>query len=160
MISIRMLKLCNESICRSLNIIFKSYLWQGIKKNKNKTKQKNPSKNNKQCVKNYRPASLLPICRKVLERIIYNTVFMHFMQSNIISESQSGFNPGYSFMNQLQLLAITHEIFSSFDDNYKVNGIFVNISKAFHKVWHDGIIHKIKHNGISGNLLNLLTFIS
>ena len=63
-------------------------------------------------------------------------------------------------MNQLQLLAITHEIFSSFDDNYKVNGIFVNISKAFHKVWHDGIIHKIKHNGISGNLLNLLTFIS
>ena len=95
MISIRILKLCNESICKVLIIIFKSYLPQGIFQ---KTKQ-NKTKNKKQCVKNYRPVSILPICRKVLERIIYNTVFMYFMQNNLISESQSGFDPGYSFMN-------------------------------------------------------------
>ena len=29
-----------------------------------------------------------------------------------------------------------------------------NLSKAFDKVWHDGIIFKLKCNGISGNLLN------
>ena len=35
--------------------------------------------------------------------------------------------------------------------------IFLDISKAFDKVWHDGIIFKLKQNSISGNLLNLLS---
>ena len=48
-------------------------------------------------------------------------------------------------------------MFSSFDDNYEVRGVFLDISKAFDKVWHEGIIHKLKRNGISGNLLSLLT---
>ena len=48
-------------------------------------------------------------------------------------------------------------MFSSFDDNYKVRGVFLDISKASDKVWHEGIIHKLKRNGISGNLLSLLT---
>ena len=68
---------------------------------------------------------------------------------------QSGFKPGNSCVNQL--LAITHEIFSSFDNNYEVRGIFLDISRAFYKVQHKGIIHKLKQNGISGNLLSLLT---
>ena len=73
------------------------------------------------------------------------------MENNLISENQSGFKPGDSCINQL--LAITHEIFSSFDDNYEVRGVFLDISKAFDKVWHEGIIHKLKRNGISGNFL-------
>ena len=65
------------------------------------------------------------------------------------------FKPGDSCVNQL--LVITHKIFSSFDDNCEVRGVFINISKAFDKVWHEGIIHRLKHNEISGNLLSLLT---
>ena len=82
-------------------------------------------------------------------------MFTYFIENNLISENQSGFKPGDSCINQL--LAITHEIFSSFDDNYEVRGVFLDISKAFDKVWHEGIIHKLKRNGISGNLLSLLT---
>ena len=74
-------------------------------------------------------------------------MFTYFIENNLISDSQSGFNPGDSCVNQS--LAITHEIFSSFDDSYEVWG---DISKAFNKVWHEGIIPKLKHNGISGNL--------
>ena len=37
----------------------------------------------------------------------------------------------------------------------KVRRVFFNIKKAFDKVWHEGIIHKLKRNGISGNLLYL-----
>ena len=48
--------------------------------------------------------------------------------------------PGDSCINQL---VITHEIFSIFDDNYEVRGVFLDISKAFDKVWHKGIIHKL-----------------
>ena len=80
----------------------------------------------------------------------------YFIENNPISENQSGFKHGNSCVNQL--LAITHEMFSNFDDNYEVKGVFLDISKAFDKVWHEGTIHKLKRNGISGNLLSLSTY--
>ena len=82
-------------------------------------------------------------------------MFTYIIENNLISENQAGFKPGDSCVNQL--LAITHEIFSSFDDNYEVRGVLLDISKAFNKVWHEGIIHKLKRNRIPGNLLRLLT---
>ena len=156
MISVRMLKLCDNSICKLVCITFKSCLTQGIFPSEWKKANVAPiHKSGKQCVKNYRPVSLLPICRKVLERTIYNTGFTYFIENNLISENQSGLKPGDSGINQL--LAIAHEIFSSFDGNYEVRGVFLDISKAFDKMWHEVIIHKLKRNGISGNLLSLLT---
>ena len=79
----------------------------------------------------------------------------YFTENNVISKNQSRCKPGDFYVNQL--LAITHEIFSSFDNNYEVTEAFLDISKVFDKVWDEGIIHKLKHNGISGNLLNLVT---
>ena len=55
-----------------------------------------------------------------------------------------------------QLLSITREIYKSFDVGLEVRSIFLDISKVFNKVWHDGIIFKLTQNEISGNLLNLL----
>ena len=55
-------------------------------------------------------------------------MFIYFIENNLISENQSGLKPGDSCINQL--LAITHEIFSSFDDNYEVRGVFLDISKV------------------------------
>ena len=82
-------------------------------------------------------------------------MFTYFIENSLISKNQLGFKPGDSCVNQL--LAITHEIFSSFDNNYKFRGVFLDISKTFNKIWHKRIIHKLKLNGISGNLLSLLT---
>ena len=39
----------------------------------------------------------------------------------------------------------------------KLEGVFLDISEAFDKMWHEGIINKLKRNGISGTLSNLLT---
>ena len=80
-------------------------------------------------------------------------MFTCSIENNLISENQSGFKPDDSCINQLS--AITHEVFSSFDDNYEVRVVFLDISKAFEKVWHEGIIHKLKRDGILGNLINL-----
>ena len=57
-----------------------------------------------------------------------------------------------------QLLSITHEIYKSFDCNPSADtrGIFLDISKAFDKVWHEGLIFKLKTYGIDGDLLKLL----
>ena len=76
MISIRMLKLCGEAICTPLNIIFKTCLNTG--KFPSEWKKGNVpihKKDDKQIVKNYRPVSLLPICGKMFERLIYNIMY-------------------------------------------------------------------------------------
>ena len=56
-----------------------------------------------------------------------------------------------------QLLCITHDIYQSLDDGLETRAVFLDISKAFDKVWHEGLLFKLKQNGISGNLLNVIT---
>ena len=111
-------------------------------------------KGDKQFLKNYRLISLLPVCGKIFEKLILNKIFKFFIENDLSSPNQSGFKPGDSCINQL--LSITPDICKSCDCGYEVRGIFRDISKAFDKVWHDGIIFKFEQNGISGKLHNLL----
>ena len=106
-------------------------------------------------MKNYRPVSLLPICGKIFDRLILNELFNFLLENNPISPNQSRFKPGDSCINQL--FSITHEIYNSFDEGLEVRSVFLDISKAFDKVWHKGLLFKLSQNGISGNLLDLLS---
>ena len=81
-------------------------------------------------------------------------MFRFFLDKVLISANQSGFKPEDSCINQL--LSITHNIYKSFDDGYEVRGVFLDISKTFDKVWHDGLIFKLQENVISGKLLKVL----
>ena len=98
--------------------------------------------------------SLPSICNKIFERLIYKEIFTFFTESNLISPNHWGFRPGDSCVNQL--LAITHEIYKSSDEGFEVRGVFLDISKAFGKVWHEGLLLKLNQNDISGNFLKLL----
>ena len=51
----------------------------------------------------------------------------------------------------------THEIQQSFDNGFEIRGVFPDIIKAFDKVWHNGLIYKLKQNGVAGDLLDTLT---
>ena len=73
----------------------------------------------------------------------------------IVAPNPSGFKLSDSCINEL--LSITHEIYSPFDDGFEVRSVFLDISKAFDKVWHEGYIFKLKQNGISDGLLNILS---
>ena len=84
---------------------------------------------------------------------MFQEMFQFFIENKLPS-SQSGFKPVDSCINQL--LSITHEIYSSFDEGLEVRSVFLNISKAFDKVWHDGIVFQLTQNGMSGNLLQPL----
>ena len=112
-------------------------------------------RNNKQELKNYCPISLLPVSSKIFERLLYDSMFKFFTENNLISLNQSGFKPGDSCVNQL--LPITHQIFKSLDNGREVRSVFLDITKAFDKVWHKGLIFKLKQNGMSGKLLSILT---
>ena len=111
-------------------------------------------KGTKKALENYLSVLLLSICGKILERVMLNEMFIFFIENKLISSNQSGFKPGDSCINQL--LSIIHEIYESFDVGLEVRSVFLDISKAFDKVCHDGIIYKLTQNGISGNLLNFL----
>ena len=114
-------------------------------------------KNDKQIVSNYRAVSLLPICSKVFERRIFNELFKFFEDKNLLFKHQSCFHLGDSCI--YQLLAITHDSLTHdcFDCNptLETRGVFLGISKAFDRVWHDGLLFKLKQNGVSGNLFQL-----
>ena len=97
-------------------------------------------KDDKSLLRNYRPISLLPIFGKIFERVIYNSFFNYFISNKLFTPSQSGFPPKDSWI--VQLLSIIHEIQTAFDENptVDVRGVFLDISKAFDKVWHDGLL--------------------
>ena len=109
----------------------------------------------KQILKNCRPVSLLPVCRKIFERLIFNELLNFLLENNLISRNQSGFKPEESCLNQL--LSITHEIYNLFDEGLEVRSVFFDISKVFDKVWHKGVLFKLSQNVISGNLSGLLS---
>ena len=67
------------------------------------------AKGDKETIKNYqnyRRVSLLPICGKIVERLLYDTMFNVFSMNDLFSSNQSGFRPGFSCINQL--LSINH----------------------------------------------------
>ena len=107
-------------------------------------------------MQNYRPVSLLPVCSKIFGRIVFNRMLEFLEENNLLYPHQSGFCS--SDLCQSQLLSIVHDIYASFDQipTLERRENFQDISEAFDKVWHEGLLFKLEHIGISGNLLSLL----
>ena len=83
---------------------------------------------------------------------IYNIFFIH---NKLIFSNQLGFKPGDSCINQL--LCITYDIYLSFDSGFDTRAVFIDISKAFDKVWFESLPYKLKQSVISGNFVNNIT---
>ena len=83
----------------------------------------------------------------MFEKIIFNRIYNFLLEEELLNSNQSGFCPSDTCVNQL--LVITHEIFEAFDCNppLEVRSVFLDISKAFDKVWHEGLLYKLKSNG-------------
>lgn len=100
---------------------------------------------------NYRPISLLNTIGKVMEKIIHKHIFNFSKEQNVITCFQSGFVPGDSTTNQL--VEIYNTFCKALDEGKEVRAIFCDISKAFDRVWHKGLLFKLQNVGISGCLL-------
>ena len=109
-------------------------------------------KGDKQLPSNYRPISLLSIGGKVFERIIHKKLYNHVRLH--ITPYQSGFLPGHS--TTTQLLEIYHNIMQKLDNQEELVFTFFDISKAFDKVSHKALLHKLQTIGITGDALKLI----
>ena len=84
---------------------------------------------------------------------MYDSLCLHLVSCDLPNPNQSGFRPGDLAVNQL--ISITHEILKAFGCNppLDVRSIYLDISYAFSRVWHDGLIYKLKLCGVSGQSL-------
>ena len=98
----------------------------------------------------YRPISLLSCISKVMEKCVFIAVYQHLKDNHLITPYQSGFQPGDNTVNQL--IDIYDTICQSLDDGKEVRAVFCDIQKAFDRVWHKGLLEKLKGYGIQGDL--------
>ena len=153
-ISPRMIKMAGDLIVPSLTKLFNKSLQ--FKQYPSEWKQASVipihKKDSKTDVNNYRPVSLTSCISKLMERTVFKHVYNYIRENNIISEFQSGFTPGDSTV--CQLADIYHTLCNALDRQKDVRMIFCDISKAFDKVWHEGLLYKMENIGVTGGLLD------
>ncbi|KAL4148240.1 hypothetical protein QTP88_002521 [Uroleucon formosanum] len=97
----------------------------------------------KHLTSSYRPISLLPTFAKLFEKLILHRISPLVDQHNILPKSQFGFRRKHNTIHQIH--RITDKISASFETKQYCPGVFLDISKAFDRVWHDGLLFKLKH---------------
>ena len=157
-ISVRMIKLCDKALVFPLKLIFENFLRQGLFPEKWKkvnvvlVHKKNEKNLKRKLSTNFPSSDIWQDFRK----FIFDTLYQHLESNSLLNSNQSGFRPGDSTVNQL--LSIVNSISQAFDCNpaLDVRSVYRDISKAFDRVWHEGLLYKLRRNGISGRLLLLI----
>lgn len=96
----------------------------------------------KHLVTSYHPISLLPTLGKLFDKLLLKRITPIIKEKNIIPNTQFGFRSYHSTIHQIH--RITDKISSSFEKKEHCLGVFLDISQAFDRVWHDGLLFKLK----------------
>lgn len=151
----RLLKLCAEQLTPCLTHLFNVSLATGKLPQDWKSAVVSPihKRDSRAQPGNYRPISLLSTTSKILEKIVADRLYQHV--NSYLPVCQSGFRRGDG--TTLQLVRLVHEIAHAMDKGEFVLMCFYDLSKAFDRVWHPGLIAKLDHLGVRGQALNWLT---
>jgi hypothetical protein len=151
-VSNRLLKETAEFISLPLSNLFNSSFTSGMVPLTWKESNICPihKKEDKSLVSNYRPIALLSCVGKVQERVVYLHLYKYLKEENLLTWKNSGFKELDSAINQL--LYITDKIHKALEEGKEICLVFLDVSKAFDKVWHSGLLHKLRCMGVEGNL--------
>lgn len=149
----RVLKELSEELCDVMADIFNTSLCEGSLPMDWKTANISAifKKGDRAEKSNYRPVSLTSVVCKVLEGILREHILKHLIESGILSSSQFGFIRGRSTV--LQMLQVLDEWTKILDEGGEVDVIYMDFQKAFDKVPHQRLLHKLAGYGITGNIL-------
>ena len=150
----RILKeLCDE-LAPALTLLFQSSIDSGIVPLDWRTAHVSPifKKGERYKPSNYRPISLTSVPGKLLEHIIVHTIMDFAETNNIFCREQHGFRKKRSCVSQL--LGLMDEITHSRDRGKQQDMLVMDFAKAFDKVSHSLLTHKLQHYGITGNINN------
>ena len=105
--------------------------------------------------KNYRPVSILSVVSKVFEKLVNNRIVDHLMKCGLFSDFEYGFRSSRSTADLLTV--VSDRIARAFSRSGATRTVALDISKAFERVWHAGLLHKLKSYGISGQIFGLIS---
>ena len=104
--------------------------------------------------KNYHPISLYSVISKVFEKLLKNRTVDHLVKCRLFSDFQYGFRPSKSTADLLKV--VSDGIARAFNRSGATRAVALHISKSSDKVWHAGLLHKLKFYGISGQVFDLI----
>ena len=87
----------------------------------------------------------------MFEKCVFKYLHNYTLTHKLISQVQSGFTPNDSAV--FQQIDLYDAFAKAIDDGKEIRVIFCDISKAFNRVWHEGLLFKLRRIGISGILL-------
>ena len=153
-ISPRLLKEGCHILAHPYSIIFNRSLEQGYFPSSWKEANVTPiyKKEDKSQPSNYRPISLLSIVGKTMERCVHKHLYNYMVTNQLLTPLQSGFRECDSTTNQL--LHTYHTICEAVDKGKEIRAVFCDISKAFDRVWHKGLLYKLRCMGCSNRIVN------
>ena len=102
--------------------------------------------------KNYRPVSLL---FSFFEKLVNNRIVDHLEKCGLFSDFQYGFRSSRSSADLLTVVSDT--IARTFNKSGATRAVALDISKVFDRVWHAGLLHKLKSYGMSGQIFGLIS---
>ena len=155
-ISNNLIKICADGITKVFTDFVNLSLRSGVFPDDWKQANVTPifKKDDRQLKSNYRPVSLLNAFSKITEKVVFTRVYNFLLDINFLNPLQSGFRPGDSTVNQL--VYMVHNIYDAFERGKEVRMVYLDISKAFDRVWHKGLLFKLKTIGIRDPLLGWL----
>ena len=105
--------------------------------------------------KNYLPASLLSVVSKVFEKLVNNGIVDHLGKCGLFSDFQYGFRSSRSSADLL--IVVSDRIARVFNRSGATWAVALDISKAFNRVWHAGLLHKPRSWEISSQMFGLIS---
>ena len=147
-----LLKNCAKQLSAPLLIFFRNSLNSGIIPKQLKYANITPIHKGglRAQAKNYRPIALTSHIIKVLERVVVKNMSMFLEENNLMNKDQHGFRAGRSCLSQL--LAHHEAILEKLEHKKKVDVVYLDFAKAFDKVDHGILLHKMRQMGITGKL--------